>query len=193
MEFNKLKTKFLLLNLYFFSIFSFGFSESLDYRLYNQIHERWKSPVMDEIMKSASNLGEPEVGLSMCLIFSTFGKEKERETAKIGLTSLFGSSILTTGLKGAINRKRPDGETERWNSSFPSGHTSGSFALATIISRKYPSLCIPSFILATIVGVSRVYLGRHFPSDVLGGAVVGIGSSLLVLKYEKKILSVHLP
>jgi undecaprenyl-diphosphatase len=58
--------------------------------------------------------------------------------------------------------------------SFPSGHTSGAFVMATVVSAFYPMISALFFAWAGLVGFSRIYLGVHYPSDVLAGIVVGI-------------------
>ena len=66
--------------------------------------------------------------------------------------------------------------------SFPSGHTSSAFAIATSLSASYPKwyVVVPAMTWATSVGVSRVWLGVHYPSDVLVGAGVGAATALIV-------------
>ena len=66
------------------------------------------------------------------------------------------------------------------SSSFPSGHTSDAFSIAMIVSLFFPKakVVIPMFIWAVLVGYSRMDLGVHYPTDVLGGAIIGVGSSL---------------
>jgi len=68
-------------------------------------------------------------------------------------------------------------------SSFPSGHTSTSFACAYVISRLAPRLTIPVFVLAALIGFSRVYVGVHYPLDVVVGAIFGliVARALLML------------
>ena len=57
--------------------------------------------------------------------------------------------------------------------SFPSGHASAAFACATVIYWASPRAGIPAFVLAALVAWSRVYVGVHWPSDVLGGYLLG--------------------
>ncbi|HUQ23132.1 MAG TPA: phosphatase PAP2 family protein [Gaiellaceae bacterium] len=57
--------------------------------------------------------------------------------------------------------------------SFPSGHTSTSFACATVLALYVPRLRVPFFVLATLIGLSRIYNAMHYPSDVLAGAILG--------------------
>lgn len=105
--------------------------------------------------------------------------------------------LLTTGLKYAVNRKRPFDQyptdivkrTDASGFSFPSGHTSTAFATATALtlSTKKWYVAVPSYAYACAVGYSRMRLGVHFPTDVLGGMILGIGSSLLVFQIDKWI------
>jgi undecaprenyl-diphosphatase len=64
--------------------------------------------------------------------------------------------------------------------SFPSGHTASSFAAATALGMFYPKAAPLAYALATAVGMSRVHLGVHFPSDATVGGVIGIGIGTFV-------------
>jgi len=65
--------------------------------------------------------------------------------------------------------------------SFPSGHTSSSFAVMTVISKYFPSATWPVYALAGFVAISRVVRGSHYPTDVLVGTIVGVLSGLMIV------------
>ena len=75
--------------------------------------------------------------------------------------------------------------------SFPSGHTASSFAAASVFYRHLPKqLGIPSVVLAGIIGFSRLYVGVHYPTDVIAGVIMGIllsymAEMLMDVNYEK--------
>ena len=62
--------------------------------------------------------------------------------------------------------------------SFPSGHATVSFACATVLALAVPRLRVPLYALATLISFSRVYVGVHYPLDVLAGAVLGVAIAI---------------
>ena len=92
-------------------------------------------------------------------------------------------------LKNSLKRNRPEAALKNFRSiitpsdqfSFPSGHTSAAFMMATLLGYHFPPLIIPLYCWATLVGCSRVVLGVHFPTDILVGAALGIGTALFSL------------
>ena len=74
-------------------------------------------------------------------------------------------------IKYAVGRERPNGEN---NQSFPSGHASNAFTLATVVERHYGwKLGVPAYVVAGVVGASRVQQDKHYVSDVVAGATLG--------------------
>lgn len=71
-------------------------------------------------------------------------------------------------------------KTER-DYSFPSGHTAAAFSSAITISTAIPAVTDPVILLAVLIGYSRIYLGIHYPSDVLAGGLLGIGLTVVLL------------
>lgn len=65
--------------------------------------------------------------------------------------------------------------------SFPSGHAAAAFVFAALISHYYPALMAVSYSLATLIGLSRVMLGVHYPCDIAAGALLGVSSAALAL------------
>jgi len=122
-----------------------------------------------------------------------------RLTFNNGLKSALSISVsmsVSTILKYAINRPRPYTtypDIQRLSSdftpSFPSGHTTSAFCTATSLSLMYPKwyVIVPAYFWATMVGYSRMHLGMHYPLDVLAGAILGTGISLVSFKVQKWI------
>ncbi|WP_432786430.1 hypothetical protein AAEX37_00544 [Oligella sp. MSHR50489EDL] len=92
-------------------------------------------------------------------------------------------------LKNSIKRDRPCYKivdvvslvTPSDKFSFPSGHTAAAFVFAGIIVSLYPFLAVPAYLFATLVGLSRVILGVHYPGDIVAGMVLGLGSAWVAL------------
>ena len=87
-------------------------------------------------------------------------------------SAIIGNVLCTYGIKFISGRVRPDGSNRR---SFPSGHTSSSFLAATIAHDLYGSkVSVPAYLLAGLTGVSRIHDNKHYLSDVIFGASLGI-------------------
>ena len=114
------------------------------------------------------------------------------------LASLTATAIATEALKIITNRQRPyqkypltifPYDASENGKSFPSAHTSLSFATATSLSLIYKKwyITVPAFVWATGVGYSRLYLGQHYPSDVIVGAAVGAAGAYASHWLNKKL------
>lgn len=137
------------------------------------------------------------IGLPLIILTDGYisGDENTIKNGWYIVSSLAVSSIFTEVLKYSINRPRPyitypgyiiPRGTEG-SSSFPSGHSSMAFSVATALSISYPKwyVIVPSMLWATSVGYSRMNLGVHYPSDVVAGAVLGAGSAWLTVKLNQ--------
>jgi len=114
------------------------------------------------------------LGAAVAGVFTT-GRFVEAPRFRAMSYDLLDAYLLNWGytnvFKYAAGRERPNGEDEK---SFPSGHTSNAFALATVVERHYGwKAGLPAYSLASLVGVSRLQRNKHYLSDVLGGATLG--------------------
>jgi membrane-associated phospholipid phosphatase len=109
------------------------------------------------------------------------GAPKTNKISHIGfdmVRALIVSQTLTQGIKIAVRRDRPTGEC----CAFPSGHASATFATAAVIERHFGYRgSWPMFLIASYVSTSRLHDNRHFLSDVLFGAAVGVSSGWTVV------------
>jgi len=132
------------------------------------------------------------------LAFGILKKDKQMQHNAYETLIAIGIDVVATeGLKRIVNRSRPAVDypndvyvvSKTQGQSFPSGHTSLAFATATSFSIQYKKwyVVVPAYVWAGCVGYSRMYLGKHYPSDVLGGALVGTASSFLSHWLSKKI------
>ena len=122
-------------------------------------------------------------------LLAVAGDRFGRRAALRGLFSVGLASAVANGLlKRAAGRRRPP--PAKWVSrlpgfpsitgtSFPSGHSASAFAFAAGAGQELPALAAPLAAMATLVGYSRVHAGVHHPSDVVGGALVGLGAGLV--------------
>ena len=111
--------------------------------------------------------------------------------------SLLLAAGVCTAAKYTVRRQRPlvtypfiDKSGSGGSPSFPSGHTSDAFATATTVSLAFPEWYViaPAYAYACAVGYSRMELGVHYPSDVLGGALAGAGCAFLCYKVNQWLM-----
>ncbi len=165
-----------------------------DRTLINMANNR--TPEQTDVFLFLSNTARyGEIGVPAVLLVGGIidNNEAMRQNSLFVASSTAISYGLTFLIKKIVKRPRPFIQNinivpvyRAEGTSFPSGHTSTTFATATALSMAYPKWYIigPAFLWAGSVGYSRMYLGVHYPSDVAAGAVLGAGSgaSLLFLK-----------
>lgn len=160
------------------------------------IQEYLRNDFLTPIMTFITHLGDGGyIWIALAVILLIVPK-----TRKTGLTMamsmVFNLVATNVVLKNLFARTRPyvvvDGlhriiEAQS-DFSFPSGHTACSFAGAVVIFLRCPrKVGIPAMVLAVLISLSRLYVGVHFPTDVLGGALVGTIAALLANWITKKI------
>ena len=152
-------------------------------------------PLIDQIGDIGNALGEGETLVLISLMVGAVGLWRHSPQWKFaGLYMLLAhglSGLITQILKHTLGRPRPRHmDTILWDigpsfdsglDSFPSGHTSATFSVATVLAYYFPRGRILWFGLAGYVGICRVMKGSHFPTDVFGGLLIGIGSALLLV------------
>lgn len=113
------------------------------------------------------------------------GDKKTYEVSKTLLNALSINGLLTVGLKLAVQTRSPNGDAMGW----PSGHTSSTFCLATVLHKAYgPWVGVPAFAFAGFVGYERIQARNHDVSDVISGALIGIAVGYIVAEHhEQKI------
>lgn len=166
------------------------FSQNIDIDILREINlNRNKS--LDGILNFITNSAfVPEIGIPIGMIAGGYISKDNvlRNKGFVVAASGVTASLLVTILKHSINRTRPfisypelDKQTSGGSPSFPSGHSSSAFSLATALSIQFPKWYViaPAYTWASLVGYSRMHLGVHYPSDVFVGALLGTGSSFL--------------
>ena len=188
--------KIILIFIILFSV-NAGAQNNLDYKILKSINVN-EMPMWDKTMKGVSFSIYAIMPISVIGIFSQGYFNKDEIMMRNGYKSAITIGLAlatTTGLKYAFNRHRPFVQYPNdiiqrdkvGPYSFPSGHTTAAFATATAISLTYKKwyVTLPSYAYASFVGYSRMRLGVHYPSDVLGGMVIGIGAGLLTWQIDK--------
>ena len=157
-----------------------NFLSRWDQTLFNRIYDAppHQEPIWTA-MEGITELGDYRGVMGASILLMAYGNESHRETGKLLSSAYMGAGIITYGMKRLIGRKRPLDET-LGNPAMPSGHASITFSVATILGYRYPRWRIPLYIGAGLVSFSRVYLGRHYTSDVVVGAAIGTATGVLV-------------
>ena len=172
------------------------FAQNLDYRILKDINNSYTT-TGGRIQTVITNSITPiTIAVPAGLLAYTLYKNDSISRRKFltVASSEFLTGIITVSLKLAIKRERPFKTYDDINKysnagslSFPSGHTSAAFSIATALSLEFPKWYViaPSMLWASTMGYSRIYLGVHYPSDVLVGAIIGAGTSYLCYKANK--------
>lgn len=168
---------------------AFRYIQRGDIAVFYMINDRAKCRALDLIMPAVTHLGGAVVSIGLAAAALMLGRTGELNYGwnygwNISISLAF-SHLLIHCIKKIVNRPRPNISLSKVNTfdislydySFPSGHTTAAFSIAASISLIFPQLGIYPFVLAGLVGMSRIYLGVHYPTDVLIGALIGTVSA----------------
>jgi undecaprenyl-diphosphatase len=180
-----------------FAMLAEGVSEGIT-QPFDEAVLRWfadrRTPLLDSVMLEITTLGTGVVLIMLVLVASVFlWLTQHRWSVYVLLLGVFGAKLLNTLLKNMIARERPsvvEWVTHVRSLSFPSGHAMSSIVVygtvAYLVARLEPSRRIrhTTWILAGLIvlaiGISRMYLGVHYPSDVIAGYLGGLAWIALV-------------
>ena len=135
-----------------------------------------RAPALEAPMRFASDRARTVLlaGGTVALLAGASGRAFVLES----VVALLPVNLVVEGLKWGVNRTRPDGDrSKRANSSFPSSHAANAFTIAAVIMRRWRRAAIPAWLAATIVAMSRVYLDRHWLSDVVFALLLSLGGA----------------
>ena len=168
---------------------------------YKIIVEKMRSNFLTNIMKIITNCGSAFTIITISILISIFVKNK-----KIGICIWINTIIITllnVLLKNILQRPRPEGFRliDESGYSFPSGHSMVSmafygliiyFVFTNIKNKKIRNvICTILTILIILIGISRIYLGVHYASDVLAGFLISIGYLIVFIEVVLKLLKME--
>lgn len=156
-----------------------NYIKSSDLRILYLFNQSMHCQILDILMNTVTQLGSLIFALTIPLILLLSGSDN-LISAGIRITLvLVCSESLVFLVKHLVNRPRPfkvfaDIINQRQTNcqySFPSGHTCAAFSLAFVLAYSFPQFSLIFLALASLVGVSRIYLGVHYPTDVMVGFI----------------------
>lgn len=159
-----------------------------DITMFFYVNQSLHCRVLDRVMPYFTFFGGATFTLMTTFLLILLGKGYLRMVAVYGFMALAISFIIGYMLKKFFRRIRPykvlpdarSGSQQLIDYSFPSGHTAAGFSLAVNYANAYPTIGLLIIFLAVMVGLSRIYLGQHYPTDVFAGAALGTLTAVFV-------------
>lgn len=155
------------------------------------IQERLRHPAWDPWMIWITSLNNGGmIAILTCALLLAF--RRTRRVGAVAVASLVAeAAVVNLLVKPLAARIRPYEVIEglsllvsaQSDYSFPSGHTAAGFAVAVVMLRLMPARYgVPALVMATLIALSRLYVGVHYPTDVLAGALIGGGIALIACR-----------
>jgi undecaprenyl-diphosphatase len=150
-------------------------------RLFQNVNQHFDKKYLNFFFRAITNLGGASFTIGLMLILLIISPKETRMTVLASALALSSSHIPVHFMKKLFPRKRPYLTLEETkfpanplqDHSFPSGHTTAFFSVMIPFVLLFPHLAIILIPLGICVGVSRIYLGLHYPSDVMAGSILG--------------------
>lgn len=160
------------------------------------IQENLRVGFLNPVMQAITTLGDGGVFWIILSVLLLLFKKTRKVGLCCSLGLIFDLLVVNIAIKPLVARIRPYEILKEitilthqpGDHSFPSGHSAGSFACAWAFFRAYKKKWgVPALVLAALIALSRLYVGVHYPTDVIGGIVIGIIVGELGYHVGKKI------
>jgi undecaprenyl-diphosphatase len=168
--------------------------QNLDAALFHFVNGTLQNPVFDFLMPFITDLNKHTsvliiVGVLLILLFVKGGTKGKYAVVVLAFGILMSDQLNSSVAKFILARPRPCHVLQHVHLlvscgsgySFPSSHAVNNFCGAVILSFFFPQAAVWLYTFAGIVSFSRVYVGVHYPADVLGGAIIGICCGLIMI------------
>ena len=186
---------------------------SINVDLFYFINHTLQNPILDMTMPLFTHVGgfiSMVVILVAIILLARFtNRNTLKKIAILALIALLFSGLIVFCLKHIVNEPRPFVTLDDVNLliveqdpfSFPSGHTTSTFSVITffvlnmkeLVKKHYKLINVALMIFALFIPFSRIYVGVHYPGDVLVGMLIGIGGAFVVNHYKEKIIEILEP
>lgn len=152
----------------------------------------WSSPILDQILPWLTYLGSHFAVILFIILSSMITKQRKVFRHLVLLYAV--QSAVIYSLKFLVKRERPlfllemasklsKGPGEILDPSFPSAHSVFAFMMATLLANQFPRYQVIFFVVAGLIGWTRIYLGLHYPTDIIAGALLGYVITKLFVLY----------
>lgn len=178
--------------------------------LFNFFNHSFQNQILDSIMPIFTHFGGFKFLILILIIVILYSHLKRNRTIKriavLTLIALLFSGLIAVILKHMIHEPRPFVSLDNVHLliseddpfSFPSGHTASTFAVVTFLvlnmkklaKKHYKIINVLLVIFVVLIPFSRMYVGVHFPGDVLAGGIIGIVCAVLINHFKSQILSI---
>lgn len=165
--------------------------QKFEMRLLQRVFVQTEKRMVIPLARAVSRSGDGYLHLLVPLLLWALGSPVQEQMLPLLALALTMERALYWVLKNSLRRPRPQQAVPGFRSliiasdrfSFPSGHSSGAFLLATALLLVYGAAAFPMYLWACGVALSRILLGVHFPGDTLAGALLGSGLTLFAASH----------